>query len=89
MRFGALRRDHARRRDRDVPARSRGRRIARRIVYRAAVGDDSERFGTACRDRPRSSYRDVAAVDAGTAAVAGKSKDAEALPALGRNAEAG
>ena len=65
------------------------RRPLRRIAYSAAVGDDAERFGAACRDRPRRSYRDAAAVDAGAAAVAGKSKDAEALPALGRNAGAG
>ena len=61
----------------------------RRIVYSAAVGDDAERFGAVCRDRPRRSYRDAAAVDAGAAAVAGKSKDADAAPALGRNPRAG
>ena len=84
MRFSALRRDRARRRDRDVPARSKGLWwIARRSVYSAAVGDDADRFGAACRDRPRRSYRDAVAADA---AVAGKRKDAEALPTLRRNA---
>src|SRR4051794_8872204 len=90
MRFSALRPDRARRRDHDVPAQPRGHWwIARRPVYSAAVGDDAERFGAACRDRPRRSYRDAAAVDAGAAAAAGKSKDADAAPARGRNPRAG
>src|SRR4029077_10420719 len=60
----------------------------RYIVYSAAVGDDAERFAAACRDRPRRSYRDAAAA-AAAAAIVGKSKDADAAPALGRNPRTG